>query len=380
MLSYPEFYRMWWQRVAIQTGERCRTRRANLAWLIVGIYFARSVSLNRIAGKIRLSAKKLSVVKRLQRFLANPAVRPRDLYQPVATSILQSARRQGELHLIIDSTKVGARRRLVMVAVAYRRRAIPVAWTWVNSPVGHTTTHIQLALLSYVRQLLPPWTPVSLVGDTEFGSAALLRVLDGWGWTYALRQRPQQVFMPMRMPLERYRLDQQGIEPGELMWLGDVELSRRHATHTHLVWYWKRGEKRPWYLATNGVSPHQAIRLYRRRMWIEALFRDLKRQGFDLEHSRLGTFQRLSRLVLAVCLLYVWLVTVGERVLERRLAVWVDRTDRRDLSVFRLGWDYIERCLLHNDDIPIAAIPHFAPLPIVDRSPSQRFAHLFSVR
>ena len=36
----------------------------------------------------------------------------------------------------------------------------------------------------------------------------------------------------------------------------------------------------------------------------------------------------------------------------------VDRTDRRDLSIFRLGWDFIERCLALDDPIPIAFVPN----------------------
>jgi hypothetical protein len=31
----------------------------------------------------------------------------------------------------------------------------------------------------------------------------------------------------------------------------------------------------------------------------------------------------------------------------------VDRHDRRDLSLFRIGWDFVERCLSLADPIPI---------------------------
>jgi len=31
----------------------------------------------------------------------------------------------------------------------------------------------------------------------------------------------------------------------------------------------------------------------------------------------------------------------------------VDRHDRRDLSLFRLGWDFVERCLALADPLPI---------------------------
>jgi len=38
----------------------------------------------------------------------------------------------GEIHLIADGTKVGFGHQLLMISLAYRKRAIPIAWTWVK--------------------------------------------------------------------------------------------------------------------------------------------------------------------------------------------------------------------------------------------------------
>jgi hypothetical protein len=54
---------------------------------------------------------------------------------------------------------------------------------------------------------------------------------------------------------------------------------------------------------------------------------------------------RLSRLTLAAVLLYVWLVAFGSQVIKTGLRRLVDRADRRDLSIFRIGCRMIERCL-----------------------------------
>ena len=54
-------------------------------------------------------------------------------------------------------------------------------------------------------------------------------------------------------------------------------------------------------------------------------------------------FMRLSRLTLAVALLYVWLMSVGGRTIRDGLRHLVDRIDRRDLSVFQIGLRFIER-------------------------------------
>jgi hypothetical protein len=60
-------------------------------------------------------------------------------------------------------------------------------------------------------------------------------------------------------------------------------------------------------------------------MWLDELFGDLKGHGFDLERSHLRHFARLSRLTLAVVLLYDWLVTTGVGVVKRGLRHYVDR-------------------------------------------------------
>lgn len=60
-----------------------------------------------------------------------------------------------DVRLLTDGTKVGFGHQLLMVAVAYRRRAIPIAWTWVKSARGHSSAVKQCALLAYVRGLLP---------------------------------------------------------------------------------------------------------------------------------------------------------------------------------------------------------------------------------
>ncbi len=78
-----------------------------------------------------------------------------------------------------------------MVSVAYRRRAIPVVWTWVKSSRGHSSSRKQLALLSHLRQLLPKDAQVLLLGDSEFGSVEVIRQVENWHWNYVLRPEIQ---------------------------------------------------------------------------------------------------------------------------------------------------------------------------------------------
>lgn len=123
-----------------------------------------------------LSAKNPSLCRRLERFLANPAVHVREWYAPVARQWLhEAATTLGEVRLIIDGTKVGFDHQLLIVCLAFRRRAVPLAWTWVPSSRGHSSARVQVALLTYVHRLLPKGAHVILLGDCEFGSVTVIR-------------------------------------------------------------------------------------------------------------------------------------------------------------------------------------------------------------
>ena len=358
-MSNSRLYGIWRERLAQLAPDPCESRLMNMLWLIVGMYKAESVHINRIACRVPVRAKRASLDKRLRRFLNNPAVRVRDWYRQVAIDLLVGAAVAGAVHLIIDCTKVGFGHQLLMVGVAYKRRALPIAWAWVPHRKGHSTAGKQLALLGYVRGLLPANIAVSLVGDCEFGSARLIEYLKTWGWDYALRQPGYYLCMPkgMRRWLRLDALPQ--VRPGKSLWLGNVLLTQAHAQPTNLIIHWRKSEKTPWFLATNMLCPRSALRLYRRRMWLEEMFGDMKGHGFDLEDTHLHHFLRLSRLTLAVCLLYTWLVATGEHVLATHQAGNVDRNDRRDLSIFRIGWDFTIRCLELGDPVPISFVPNF---------------------
>jgi hypothetical protein len=114
-------------------------------------------------------------------------------------------------------------------------------------------------------------------------------------------------------------------------------------------------------LATNLPECAKALSCYRRRMWIEEMFADFKGHGFDLESTQLRSFGGLSGLTLAVSKLYVWLVEHGARVIKRGQRRMVDRSDRRDHSVFRLGCDMLDRCLAQVTRPSIRLLPRSLP-------------------
>jgi hypothetical protein len=320
----------------------------NLAWCMCGMYLSRSVQLQHIAAYIPSGAKLVSVTRRLSRFFRGAAVRVRPRYTPLARAwLIASAESVGEIRLIMDSTQVSAHHQLVMVALAFRRRALPIAWTWVAHQRGFSSACHQRALLSYVRTLLPQRIPVLLVGDSEFGSIELLRQLERWHWSYVVQQKSKHLVKLSHQ--RKYRALRRLAEgPGQRSWWPKTRLTKQELRTTMLL-EWAAGEKEPWYLATNLETPAAALQAYRRRMWIDELFGDLKRHGVDLEMTHLRHIERLSRLTLLVAVLYLWLLATGVRMIRRGVRHLVDRRERRDLSLFQIGWRIVARWLRGGD-------------------------------
>ncbi len=357
-----------------------RTRIRNFGWLLAGLFLSRSVHLSKIAATIPAKRSTLpSAIRRLSRLLENSAIGVRDWYEPLARRLLacQAQSLGGEVRLIVDASKVGFKHRLLMVGLAYRRRALPIAWSWVRSEKGHSSAYKQRALLDYVRRCLLPEEArrVLVVGDSEFGAMETLGQLEEWGWYYVMRQRSHLLACPHHHHHHHHHQQQQQQQQqqqwrslgelierrGERVWVEGALLSRLHAHKTNLALYWQRGEKEPWLLASNLPSSREALCVYKRRMWIEEMFADFKGHGFDLESTQLRRFAKLSRLTLAVAMLYVWLVEKGAEVIKRGQRPLVDRSDRRDYSVFRLGCNMLDRCLAQVREPFTRLFPHCLP-------------------
>ena len=338
----------------VPTGHLYRQRL--LAWFMTGIYLGRTVHTSKVANKIPGQAKRASCTRRLSRFLANGAVRVRTWYEATVTTLLQAAAQSGQVRLIIDATQVAQDHQLLMVALAYRRRALPIAWTWVRAAKGHSSGRKQAALLSYVQRLMPPETRVVVSGDSEF--TPLQAQLEGWGWFYVLRQKGSHLYRS-QADQSWQRVDTLLDRPGQQCWLSAIELTEQHRLPCNFLAYWRQGEKQPWLLATNLPSARQTLQHYKVRAWIEEMFGDFKRNGADLQQSRLRHFLRLSRLTMVVALLYVWVVAFGSAVIKRGHRHLVDRVDRRDLSIFRIGYDMLERCLINNLPVSLRQVPYF---------------------
>lgn len=349
-----------WLRQYLPTERITRIRTAAAA--LMGLFSSSSVHLSKVAAEIPGAAKLLSQERRLSRWLDNPACTPKRWYAPIARWWLGwCGRTQGEIVLIVDGSKVSAHHQLLMVAVALPGRAVSIAWSWVDTARGHSSRCKQLALLARVHVLIPAGVAVTVVGDCEFGSVALMQqVARVWQWNSVLRQKSNnQVRIAPDTGADGVWQDFERLvtASGCMRFVRTGLLTQKYAFATGLLAIWETGEKECWLLATSLPSADATLRDYRQRMCIEEMFGDFKRHGFDLEHTRLRHIHRLGRLTLLVCLLYVWLIRTGLMLLIARTAHLVDRHDRRDLSLFQLGVRFVKRLLANALPLEVRLCP-----------------------
>jgi hypothetical protein len=210
----------------------------------------------------------------MRRLLNNSHVVVREWYRPVAKQILRPFAGQS-LRVVIDTTKIGFRFRLLTVSLVYRKRTLPLVWSIHRGQKGHTTAEEQIRLLNYVRSLLPARSQVWVVGDAGFQSVRLLRWLTRQHWHFVIRQPGNnQVHWAGQ---DWIKLNAIPLKEGQTRFVGWVRLANRqsHATRKFnagwfwLILHWETGEDEPWFLVADQPGGHNLIRLYCLRMWIE---------------------------------------------------------------------------------------------------------------
>ena len=338
-------------------GERI-TRLRNMALLLVGLTQARGIHLSQIVNSWpELRSQLPSLVNRLGRFLRNPQVEVRRWYEPLAQMLVNQC--QGRpLRLIIDCTKVGFNFRMLSISIAYKKRALPLVWSIHRGRKGHVGYKAQLELLEYLSDLIGDEAEVWLLGDAGFESVHLFDWLTAHNWHFVLRHPGKNQVRWRGQPW--VKLGEILVQPGETLTIGWVELTAKHAAGPYwLTIHWATGEEEPWFLLADCTDDRKLIRLYRIRMWTEELYGDLKGHGFDLEATHLDDADRIARLVLAVCINFVWFIALGVWIVKRGWRHLLDHRSRRDKSYFRLGLDWLDRCFRLDDPVPLRFTLYF---------------------
>jgi hypothetical protein len=322
-----------------------------LAAFISGIVGSKSSQLPNVASKIADRAKPESRVKRLSRWLGNEEIKEEIYFLPYAEILLQCLSLE-TLVLVMDGSGIGRGCCALMIHVIYQGRALPLAWVVRQCPKGHAPECLHIELVEVVMELIPEETKVVFLGDGEFDGTDLQDTMNEAGWLYACRTAKSTVATWEGM---KFNLDLLGssIRPGMLIELKEVQFTRNAYGPVMVLCCWAKGEVEPLYLVSNLSLAEEAIKYYKKRFRIETFFSDQKSRGFNIQKSHIEDPQRLSRLLIASCLAYIWIVYLGSLCKSEGWQGIIHRKNRCDLSLFQLGLRLLEHFLNEGLAIPV---------------------------
>ncbi|MEW6300145.1 MAG: hypothetical protein AB1671_20825 [Thermodesulfobacteriota bacterium] len=163
----------------------------------------------------------------------------------------------------------------------------------------------------------------------------------GWGLCLWLRAR-EYVRRAEAASFERLPL----VLIGERRFLSQVAFTQKHGVGgLNLAMSWAPTAAAPWELITTEPTAKLACSSYAKRFRIEEMFKDFKNngRGFGLELTGLRHADRLARLLLALALVYTWLLLRGASVIAAGQHGLVDNIRKPTLSVLQTGLRFVLR-------------------------------------
>lgn len=321
-----------------------------LAGLISGIVGSSSAHLPKIAKKVPDHTKRESRVKRFSRWVDNERIEFKCYYLPYVEALLTSLAHR-PLLLAMDGSEMGRGCLTLMVSVIYKKRALPIVWIVVQGSKGHFPEETHVRLIKQVHEIVPEGCDIIFLGDGEFDGTVLQATIASYGWEYVCRTaKNAQVCEDGHW----FSLDETDVQPGNRIELPDVVITRHAHGPVLVIAWWQMDYEDPIYLVTNMELAAEACHWYGKRFRIETFFSDQKSRGFNMQKSHISDPDRLSRLMIAACLAYIWIIYLGVVAKRDGWVKIIHRTDRCDLSLFQLGLDLLEHFLNENLPIPVA--------------------------
>jgi hypothetical protein len=348
-------YRDLYSRLTTQLRRRLPAASAwqvhNQALATQALAYSPNCHLATLALALPVPGQRENLVQRIRRWLDNQAVTQQRCYLPLVRQLFThwSA---SEVGLVLDRTDIADQWSILVLAAAFRHRALPLAWRVL--PFGGTSAETQIALLKQIRPYLPDAERVrtTLYGDCEFRAVEVQRYCQAQGWHWQLGLKSDTLFRPGDSDWQP--LSAIAVAQGQRHYVQGVTLTQKHAFGpVNLMIDWTDNTETARYVVTDQRADRYTWRRGRKRFWIEPFFRDWKSYGFDLEGSQLLHAHRLETLLLGMATATLWLIHVAQWVIQTGRRSLLEARHKQDYSIFRLGRDYACRSQWLDWPLPI---------------------------
>lgn len=328
---------------------------ASLACVLTGMSQAVSAQQRAVAAAMPLTTKQASKIQRFRRLLDNEQLTAEGVYQPIVRAALTGLRGQ-RVHVLLDRVVLTDTQNVLVVSLGFRRRSVPLVWT-ILAHSGSSSLTEQQAVLTAAIALLPADVRVLVQADSEFRSQTLFAWVRDQGWDAIVGIRGNiLVSTDAHHPgqaLTSWLPHRDSVAYLNQVWLTDDH----HGPVNVLAWWDKndRGVLTCYAVMTNLPATWQTYRIGSRRMWIETLFRDWQSGGFALGTSAIRDLDRFHRLILLVCLVYLWFLSVGRWLVKRGYRTLIDAGAAHawHLSLFTLAVAWQHRLRTFEQPMPV---------------------------
>jgi hypothetical protein len=325
-----------------------RSRRKTLAAIVCGAMKMQGSGVLALGRAMDGETTAKHRIKRVDRFLGNEGLEVHGLCATVFNLLRGRDRRPV---ILADWTDRHAFKQLVL-ALPKDGRALPFLWLTIKKDDLEGVNEgleidAEREALGQLEAMCPRGVSPIIIADRGFGNSRWLGDIENRGWHFVQRLAKNhsvetQEFIGVLSELGIRR----GWRPRSWGW---GTLGEKRQGQMQLVTVYDRKAKGPWYLVTNikDTDPKAIIALYAKRMWIEAMFRDLKSRkwGLGIDEVRLSDADRTTRHFLIVAIAYILLCAYGAVAEFKKIArtLKANTVRRRTLALATIG-NNLMRC------------------------------------
>lgn len=333
-----------------------------LARVCSAMTLAESVSLSKMANRMSNPIQKAGHIRFLERLFQASFLSQELVYQPFLAHFLRN-RHDPIWYILMDrSTLHGYDTEMLVISLAYYGHAIPLVWEIIDFGCTGADEQIDLLkrLVTLLDRILPQETQIIFQADTEFGSVEVIKFLCQQDWDFILAQSANTSYR-LRATQQWHSLKDLPVSPRQSIYLENIEWTAKHIYGCFNLFAFYQphqnsafSQQRDYRYCLTSLRITHSLRLQGRRRWgIECFFKDCKSGGFELETSHFRHHDRWDRLLTVLALNYLWLTSLGRWLSKTGQRALVDAKARRQLSYFRIGWDWLLLTFSQGTTIPL---------------------------
>lgn len=319
-----------------------QSRRKTLADIVAGAMRLQGTGVLALGRAMGGKTAAKHRIKRVDRFLGNEQVEVDAVFAALFKAACPPT---GEVIVLADWTDRQSHQQLVL-ALSRNGRALPIVCITVpKSEAAGEQDGAMIAAEKRALEVLASFCPAGrtpiLIADRGFGNSRWLEAIQKRGWYFVQRlARNHYVEVEGHIGLLSEVGTRKGSLPKDHGW---GTLGEKHWGKIRLVSAHGEEASEPWILATNMdyTSAKDTVELYARRMWIEAMFRDLKNRelGLGMDRVRLSNAERFDRHFIILALAYLFLCAYGAVAEVARFAdqLKANTVNHRVLSLAKIG-------------------------------------------